>query len=126
MYELTVRRRFSAAHRLKNYTGRCGRLHGHTWLVEVSVAGETLGESGLLIDFHDLQQMVDNVVKDLDHQFLNELDPFCGPGREANPTAENIARHIYHRLKQALGAELSLVQVKVGESPDAWAVYREK
>lgn len=126
MYELTVRRQFSAAHRLWNYPGRCVRLHGHTWLVEVAVAGDALDDYGMLIDFHELQQMVEGVISDLDHQFLNELAPFKGPGRETNPTAENIARYIYRRLKPALKPGLKLVQVKIGESPDAWAAYREE
>lgn len=126
MYELMVRRQFDAAHRLEGYPGRCARLHGHTWLVEVLVAGAELDESGMLMDFHELQKMVEDVVKDLDHQYLNDLDSFRQPGRETNPTAENIARYIYRRLKASLRKSgLRLVKVKIWESPDAWASYGE-
>jgi len=126
MYELTVRRQFDAAHHLEGYPGRCARLHGHTWLVEVTAAGDELDEHGMLIDFHELQRLVEETVKDLDHQDLNALAPFRHPGRETNPTAENIARYIYRRLKTHLQQNgLKLMKVKVWESPDAWAGYGE-
>jgi len=125
MYELTVRRHFDAAHHLWGYPGRCVRLHGHTWLVEVLVAGERLDEYGMLMDFHELQELVEEAVKDLDHRYLNDLDPFNKPGRETNPTAENIARYVYARLKAKLKPGVRLVKVKVWESPDAWASYAE-
>ncbi len=126
MYELMVRRQFDAAHHLEGHPGRCARLHGHTWLVEVLVAGGELDESGMLMDFHELQKLVEDVVKDLDHQYLNDLDFFRQPGRETNPTAENIARFVYRRLKASLGKSgLRLVKVKIWESPDAWASYGE-
>ncbi len=126
MYELTVRRHFDAAHHLWGYPGRCTRLHGHSWLVEVAVAGEELDEYGMLIDFHELQEMVESVVKDLDHQYLNDLPPFHQPGRETNPTAENIARYIYRRLKPNFRPGLKLRRVIVWESPSARASYSEE
>lgn len=126
MYELTVRRHFDAAHYLRGYPGQCGRLHGHTWQVEVTVAGERLDEYGMLIDFHALKEMVAGVVAELDHQHLNDLEPFHKPGGETNPTAENIARYLYRRLKPKLRPGLALVKVKIRESSDAWACYYEE
>jgi len=125
MYELTVKRQFDAAHSLWGYQGRCSRLHGHTWMVEVSVAGAGLDENGMLVDFHEIKRLVEKVVQDFDHQYLNELEPFNQPGKETNPTAENIACYIYRLLKNALASGLELTRVQVWESPDAGACYRE-
>ena len=50
MYELTISEEFEAAHRLPDYDGKCCRLHGHNWRVEVAVRGKQLDASGLLID----------------------------------------------------------------------------
>jgi 6-pyruvoyltetrahydropterin/6-carboxytetrahydropterin synthase len=126
MYELSVGTRFAAAHFLQDYSGPCSRLHGHTWSVEVVVKGATLDPKGMLIDFKDLKGALKYIVGELDHQNLNELDAFQGSG-EQNPTAENLARYIYQRLKRELplneGAKISAV--RVWESPDAWASYQE-
>jgi len=126
MYELSVGTRFAAAHFIQDYSGPCSRLHGHTWSVEVAVKGDALDPKGMLIDFKDLKGTLKNIVRELDHQNLNELDAFQGSG-EHNPTAENLARYIYQRLKRELllneGAEISVV--RVWESPDAWASYQE-
>jgi 6-pyruvoyltetrahydropterin/6-carboxytetrahydropterin synthase len=94
--------------------------------VEVSVAGEKLDENGMLIDFRELRLMVEEVVQELDHQYLNELSFFNQPGKETNPTAENIAHYIYRRLKSNLKPGLKLVKVNIWESSTAWACYSEE
>lgn len=122
MYQLTVTKRFAAAHRLQNYQGQCANLHGHTWQLEVTVKGEKLDHNGMLLDFKTLKELVGRVTSDLDHQYLNDL-PFFS---RINPTAENLARHIYGRLRALLAPELKLDLVRVWESPDAWAGYTEE
>lgn len=124
MYEIKVSTRFDAAHFLRNYEGPCARMHGHTWRVEAAVVGEELGPGQLLIDFHDLGELLREVIAPFDHCCLNEMDPFL----ELSPTSENIARFIYGRLEERLrelppGVRLSWVGVS--ESPDTGAVYRE-
>jgi 6-pyruvoyltetrahydropterin/6-carboxytetrahydropterin synthase len=123
MYEITVIVDFEAAHRIVDYPGKCNRLHGHNWSVEVTVAGKRLNELGMLIDFRELKNEVNQVIGRLDHIYLNELEPFC----TQNPTAENIARYIFSelKLKPAFQGEIFIRAVKVWESPKSAVTYSE-
>lgn len=128
MFEITVKRKFAAAHKLDGYTGRCSALHGHTWTVEVAVSGRRLDSLGMLVDFKTLKEVVDGIIRQFDHGYLNELECFNGPAGKKNPTAENIAEYIYRTVKEALlkiSQDISPVAVRVWESPDASALYRE-
>lgn len=127
MFELSVRARFAAAHFLRDYSGPCAQLHGHTWTVEVAVKGNELDQKGMLLDFKDLKSALKKITSELDHRNLNDLRAFGESG--VNPTAENLARHIFTSLKKELsftenGTAVSVV--RVWESPDAWASYREE
>ena len=127
MYELIVRNRFAAAHALRDYDGPCARLHGHTWQVEVTVKGRKLDRRGMLVDFKEIKKGVKEIIEELDHQNLNDLEPFQ-KGEEGNPTAENLARYIYERLKSAIvipERDVQIALVRVWESPDASAAYLE-
>lgn len=119
-YELTVKGHFDAAHALRGYPGKCRELHGHTWDVEVSVAGEGLNEIGILYDFTDLKRALGEVLAPLDHTHLNEVPPFD----RLSPTGENLARYIYERLGDILPEPVRLVEVVVWESPEARLAYR--
>lgn len=109
---LKVRDKFSAAHYLEGYQGKCERLHGHTFHVEVAVEVLDLDRTGIGIDFAELKKGLAAALPD--HALLNEVFPF-------NPSAENIARHIYGRLKAAYPVKA----VTVWESEDASATYAE-
>lgn len=129
MYELSIRTRFAAAHRLCNYDGICANLHGHTWTVEVSVAGRELDQNGLLMDFKSLKEEVQKVVDTLDHHNLNDLPVFGPGGEKVNPTTENVAGYIFSRVKLLLASQpipLKITGVRVWESSDASATYREE
>ncbi len=119
MYELGVVRRFSAAHRLRNYNGKCENLHGHNYTVEVVVQGDRLVD-GMLVDFSLLKQRLDTLLGRLDHGYLNDIEPFTG----IEPSAENIAEHLFRELGPHLPDHVSIVSVKVWETGDNWAVYR--
>ncbi len=123
MYELTVRSAFEAAHFIEGYDGKCSRLHGHNWSVEVVVRGEKLDELGMLIDFKVLKAELNKVLDELDHRFLNELKIFA----EENPTAENIARKIYKKLaaSEIFDGSTKIYAVKVFESPNSCVIYYE-
>ncbi len=110
MFSITVRERFSAAHKLEGEP-----LHGHTWRVEVNVRLEKLNQKGMAIDFRILKGYLKAVISQIDHKYLNDL-PFF---KEREPTAENIAVFIYQELKKR--REVS--SVTVFESEDAWATY---
>lgn len=123
MFELIVERHFSAAHCLREYEGACARVHGHNYRVEVAVVAQELSPLGFVMDFGDLKALCDAVLDEMDHRMLNELEPFT----HQNATSENIARHIHGRMKSALsGGPVSIKHVRVWETPEQSAIYREE
>ena len=96
MYEVTVEADFSSGHYLRNYKGKCENPHGHNYKVRVTLAGATLDEAGLLLDFKLLKQVLRPVIDRIDHQMLNDLEPFT----TLNPSAENIAKYFYDETNQ--------------------------
>jgi len=122
MYEVLVKSDFSSAHNLRGYKGKCEALHGHNWKIEARFQKETLNDIGLTADFSDLKSMLKAALKKLDHTYLNELDVF----KKDNPSAENIARHIYKELKSSVKEKDLLVKsVSVWESDASCATYFE-
>lgn len=122
MFELTVETTFSAAHQLKGYMGKCERLHGHNWKVQVHVIAERLNEIDIAIDFQELKRLTNEVVSTLDHNILNEIFPFT----EKNPSSENIAKWIYDSLRKKINDEnIHLSAVTVWESETSSATYYE-
>ena len=122
MYELMIDAQFSAAHQLRSYKGKCENLHGHNWRVQVTVSSENLNDIGLAIDFHELKKMTGEVLKNLDHSFLNDVFPFT----ELNPSSENIAKWVYESLRKRVSEkDVSLSSVTVWESESASATYFE-
>jgi 6-pyruvoyltetrahydropterin/6-carboxytetrahydropterin synthase len=124
MFEVTVEQSFAAGHALRHYKGKCENVHGHNYRVQVTAEGERLNSIGLLVDFVELKRVVRQVVDGLDHQFINDLEPFT----EVNPSAENIAKYFYDRVMEGidLGSEVSvrISQVKIWETDTSIAVYR--
>ena len=79
-----------AAHFLPNYEGKCRRLHGHRWKIELAVEGSVDEYTGMVIDFVDLRRFLDYIKEQLDHRLVNDIIP--------NPTAENICLYISDKL----------------------------
>ncbi len=122
MYKIKVIQYFSAAHFLRNYKGKCENLHGHNWKVEVAISGDELDASGMILDFGDLKMQVTEVLDELDHHNLNDLDYF----KEHNPSSEEIARYIYNKLKAKIsGKERGLEEVVIWETQNSCAIYNE-
>jgi len=120
VYEVTVKKTFSAAHRISDIGGKCETLHGHNFLVEVSVAATSLNNEGLLIDFRVVKRWTEEVLDKLDHSFLNDLDYF----KTRNPSSEQIARYLYDRIdKRARQRQVHLSRVTVWESENSCATY---
>ncbi|HEY4879246.1 MAG TPA: 6-carboxytetrahydropterin synthase QueD [Candidatus Acidoferrales bacterium] len=123
MFEVSVDEQFAAAHNLRNYKGKCENLHGHNYKVRITLTGPQLDEVGLLYDFVHLKQVIQGVIRALDHKYLNELKPFD----VVNPSAENIAKHIYDETSKQMhqtpnGAGIS--SITVWESDVTAATYR--
>jgi 6-pyruvoyltetrahydropterin/6-carboxytetrahydropterin synthase len=108
MYELTVERGFSSGHYLRHYKGKCENPHGHNYKVRITLRGERLDAAGLLLDFRDLKQVMRPVIERLDHQMLNDLEPFT----TLNPSAENLAKYFYDETNRQL-AEMTSGRVTV-------------
>ncbi|MGD1008747.1 MAG: 6-carboxytetrahydropterin synthase [Candidatus Aminicenantales bacterium] len=111
-WTLKVRDRFSAAHYLEGYKGKCEKVHGHTFQVEVEIRAGELDATGIGIDFTQVKEKLAAVLPD--HTLLNDTYPF-------NPSAENLARHLYGELKKSYPVRA----VTVWESEDASATYAE-
>ncbi|MDR1309237.1 MAG: 6-carboxytetrahydropterin synthase QueD, partial [Deltaproteobacteria bacterium] len=123
MYELKVTSHFAAAHKLREFQGRCENLHGHNWFVEAVVRASELDRIGLAMDFGVIKKNLALVLDELDHKYLNEKEEF----RIRNPSSENIARFIFDRLassiSQASGGRARLYSVSAWESENASAKY---
>jgi 6-pyruvoyltetrahydropterin/6-carboxytetrahydropterin synthase len=123
MFEVSVEYTFAAGHALRGYKGKCENVHGHNYKVQVTVAGERLDSTGLLLDFVDLRKALKGLVERLDHRFLNDLEPFD----KLNPSAENIAKYFCDELQPQVGErDLEILAVKVWETDTTSATYRPK
>lgn len=118
MFAIGVVAQFEAAHRLRGDFGPAIRLHGHTYRVEVEVAGPQLNEDGTLFDLGLLRAWVDEAVGELNYQNLDDLPAFA----QRNSTAEEVARFLRETLAPRLhGQGLRMLTVRVWESPLAYA-----
>ncbi|HUX66801.1 MAG TPA: 6-carboxytetrahydropterin synthase QueD [Terriglobales bacterium] len=124
MFEISVEETFSSGHALRGYRGKCENPHGHNYKVRVCLAGTELNDIGLLYDFKDLKASIRQETERLDHQYLNDLEPF----RELNPSAENLARFLYERLGEQMRGQAPGIRVKsvtVYETDTTSAVYSD-
>jgi len=108
--------RFEAAHFLPRVPPghQCRRIHGHSYSMTVTIEGEPDAERGWIMDFAAMDEVVDPVVRRLDHQLLNEV-----PGLE-NPTAELLAGWLWRELDE----RLPLCEIEVAETESARCVLR--
>jgi 6-pyruvoyltetrahydropterin/6-carboxytetrahydropterin synthase len=114
--ELVREYRFESAHFLPKVPDkhRCRRMHGHSFKIDVVLGGEANEETGFLIDFYDLDRVVQPVIDSIDHRLLNEI-----PGLE-NPTSEVIARYVFDRIFPSLPG---LCSVTLWETVDSRCIY---
>jgi 6-pyruvoyltetrahydropterin/6-carboxytetrahydropterin synthase len=122
MFEVSVEQTFAAGHALRNYKGKCENVHGHNYRVCITVQGEQLDSTGLLVDFLEVKRLMGGAIDYLDHRFINDLPPFD----EINPSAENIAKYFYDRVHQGFsgGAAVRIAEVRIWETDTSSAVYR--
>jgi len=116
MYTIAKQFAFSASHILTGLPEghKCGRLHGHNYVVEVILASRELNEHDFVVDYGDLASLKAYVNKSLDHRHLNDVLPF-------KTTAENLARHLFDFCEFEWP---ETVAVRVSETAKTWAEYR--
>jgi 6-pyruvoyltetrahydropterin/6-carboxytetrahydropterin synthase len=109
--------RFEAAHQLPGVPAEhmCGRLHGHSYWVRVTVRGRIDARAGWVMDVATLNNVVDPLRSRLDHRFLNDIEGL------ANPTSENLAVWIWHELASVVPL---LHSIEVREMPGLGCIYR--
>ncbi len=122
-YQLKVVTDFASAHTLRDYPGACSRMHGHNWKVELEAVATQLDDIGMGVDFKVMKQAAREVSAELDHQYLNELEPF----KEINPTAENIAAYMYKEISVRINSEtIKVTALTLWETERACVRYSEE
>ncbi len=116
-FQITTTRQFSAAHQLVLYDKTLEPLHGHNWVVKVTAASQQLDPMGVVMDFHELERLLDQIIQPMHNRHLNEMPAFA----TLNPSAENVAFHICQSLK--LPAPIALLSVEVWETSANSAIY---
>lgn len=124
MFIVSVQAHYDSAHFLRNYHGKCERMHGHRYVVEMALTANDLDEAGIAFDFVIVKKQLRDLAERLDHENLNELPPFD----KLEPSAENQARYFYEEMKRLLPGEMgdAVLYVKVWETPTQFALYSEK
>jgi len=122
VFEVSAQQTFAAGHALRNYHGKCENVHGHNYRVQVTVEGESLDETGLLVDFVELKRLMSQVIERLDHRFINDISPFD----VLNPSAENLAKYFWDEISRDLKGDVPVrvSEVRVWETDTSIAVYR--
>ncbi len=121
-YTLKIAADFASAHTLRDYPGDCNRMHGHNWKIEVEVVAEQLDAMGMGVDFKVIKNATRALAKQLDHRYLNDIEPF----NKVNPTAENIASFFYQGLSKTLNNErVRVSSVTMWETERACVRYSE-
>ena len=123
MFLLSVKAHYDSAHFLRSYHGKCEKLHGHRYVVEAGLAFDDVGEGGIAYDFAEAKRHLRAIADHLDHENINDLEPFT----VLEPSAENQARWIFDEMRRRLGdVSENLVYVRVWETPDQYAQYSLK
>mgnify|MGYP005793400095 FL=1 len=137
MYTLKTEQSFDSAHFLYGYEGKCRNIHGHRWRVIIEIYDENLCKEGqkrgMIVDFGDLKRDLKGLCDYLDHAFIIEsgslkkatLDALMSENFriiefDFRPTAENLAKYIYDKIKEK-GYKVKSTQVY--ETPNNCASY---
>jgi 6-pyruvoyltetrahydropterin/6-carboxytetrahydropterin synthase len=104
--------KFEAAHHLPEYEGKCASVHGHTYVLEVEVWGQVLG-NGMVMDLNTLTKCINEVINLYDHKDLNEMFD--------NPTVEIMVRRIKDIIETQLPPEVKIESIKLQEGEGGWA-----
>ncbi|MBA7626374.1 hypothetical protein ES703_33822 [subsurface metagenome] len=121
MFTISVETYFWASHQLVLPDGSKEPVHHHNWSVAADVSSDKLNSMAVVMNFQKLKAMVDNIVVEFDNTSLNEISYF----RQNNPSAENVARYIYEKLRVKLPEGVKLQSIRVVEEPGCAANFSE-
>lgn len=115
-FELKQLFRIESARRLTGLPDShpCSRLHGHSFQIELTLVGERQAQTGWVIDYHQITEIMKPILTQIDHHVLNDI-----PGLE-NPTSENLCFWLFEKVKKSLP---ELTRVTVRETPDTACSY---
>ena len=123
MFDIEIRRTFSAAHQLKGYDGDCRNLHGHNYNVIAVVRTAKLNEIGIALDFKRLKAALDEILDGYDHKNLSELPEYS----QVNPTSEVMAMNVYRRLSGLINdGNVKVHSIRIEESASSGCTYFEE
>ncbi len=112
---------FAAAHAIRGHTRGCQNLHGHNYRVRVHLRAERLDELGMVLDFADLKEIMQEVLGPFDHRVINEIPPFD----QRNTTAELFSEYVFEEVSRRLADQdrVRVLRVEVWENDTACAIY---
>ncbi|MFA4973106.1 MAG: 6-carboxytetrahydropterin synthase [bacterium] len=119
MFEISVKKSFSASHALTGKKDLIEKAHDHRFECEVKIISKTLGEGGMGVDFRRVDEALDAIVGPIEGKSLNESRLLA----EKSPSAENIALAIFNMLGEMLPQEALLKSVTIWEDADHSATY---
>ncbi|HUU18337.1 MAG TPA: 6-carboxytetrahydropterin synthase [Sedimentisphaerales bacterium] len=121
MFTISVETSFWASHQLVLPDGSKEPVHHHNWLVTAGLSSDKLNSMAVVMDFQELKAMVNDIVAEFDNVALNEISYF----RQNNPSAENVARYIYEKLRAKLPEGVKLQNIRVVEELGCAANFSE-
>lgn len=114
---------FEAAHHLPDHNGKCRKIHGHTYTLEVTIQGEKQNavkyksDSGMVMDFHDLSKIVnDNIIGKYDHSYLNDFFEV--------PTAESMIEEFAREIEELLPPSVKLKRLHLWEGKNSYVEWK--
>lgn len=126
-YELNKDFHFAAAHYIpQESAGKCQNVHGHTYFVNITIAGDELDSSGFLVNFSLLKKLVHDR---FDHTLLNDDALFSDTDNNRFPSTEIVARTIYHIIQNHLNQQANspkCIQVFLRETPTSYVIFRPR
>jgi 6-pyruvoyl-tetrahydropterin synthase len=121
MFTISVETCFWASHQLIFLDGSKEPVHYHNWLVTVEVGSKKLNDMAVVMDFHGLKAMVDNITAEFNNKALNRIGYF----QQNSPSAETVAKYIYDKISTQLPQGVKIRNVKVVEQAGCSAKYGE-
>lgn len=121
MYTIFKDFTFAAAHAIRGHTRGCENLHGHNYRVRVHLKADRLDELGMVLDYADLKEIMQEILGPFDHRVINDIPPFD----TRNTTAELFSEYVYQEVVSRLAPQerVRIARVDVWENDTACAIY---